>query len=245
MIIDAFLYNGEVDMLRCHVAQTAPYVDMHVALERNKTITGELRAFSRSPDDLKNLIIVDDDTDGPDDPWAYEDQSRELLMQYVQGVPTRGEEAFVIFGDVDEIPNCPWISHRVLRTGPRVLSLHHNVFNLGWRDPADWLGPFIGLVKDFNPKEMGELRRQRSTYKPVPHAGWHLSWFGSMDERRQKVINSPHTDYQWMAKPGILERMVMTGEIWNGIQLVPDLGSEGGRPTWVEDGHSPQGWWTQ
>ncbi len=247
MNIDAFLYNGEVDMLECHIRQTAAWADVHIALERDHTNTGAERAIMTLPSHLyglsKRLVHVPELGGGPSNAWEFEDQSRALLMKAVANYAESGDD-IVVFGDVDEIP--PSLLSTQPGHGCYVLAMEHHIFNLLWRDPEAWLGPFVGMLDHYDPAEkLGQMRRARGEF-PRRHGGWHLSWFGSMDERRAKVMNSPHTDYQWMAEPGVLEAMVETGTIWNDKQLVPVTDPLlVPMPKWCRDNECPDDWWAR
>jgi beta-1,4-mannosyl-glycoprotein beta-1,4-N-acetylglucosaminyltransferase len=203
MIIDAFIFSDELDMLECRLIELQDVVDRFVLVEGDKTFQGEPKPsvyrdnqerFAQWSDRIVH-VIVPLPRGGP---WAREHAQREGIAAGLAELAVQPSDT-VIVSDVDEI----WRSTVDVTRLPKpftVLTLAMYVHNLGWLHPDPWDGPVVVRVEDIpaqpNPFEI--IRSCRLHPRPVriPDAGWHLSWFGGDTASRRKQWSFSHTEYR-------------------------------------------------
>lgn len=127
MLIDAFLYAGESDMLLFRLKMLSPLVDKFIIVESDHTFSGKPKPYNVSDDIyddgsrrffpfLEKIIIREhranldglDFSKAPDTfdqgaaCWQIEKQQRNAIVDAISKLPS---DAKVLMGDVDEIPS--------------------------------------------------------------------------------------------------------------------------------------------
>lgn len=238
MIIDAFMFSDELDMLECRLIELQDVVDCFVLVEGDKTFQGELKPsvyrdnqdrFAQWVDRIVHVVVPLPDGDA----WARENAQREGIASGLARLAAQPTDT-VIVSDVDEI----WRSTVDVTRLPKpftVLTLTMYVHDLGWLHPDPWDGPVVVRVEDIpaQPNRFEILRSCRLHPRPVriPDAGWHLSYFGGDDAVRRKQWSFSHTEYR---------NVDMTRQRANGLHIdgtVLERADSGDVPQWI-----PAGW---
>lgn len=214
MLLDVFLYNGEVDMARLRVDTLRDHVDGMVAVSSNLTHQGEPNPLTPPPDGCEWLIVEPEPVDGGGEGRFFlgiEAQHRNACVQAADGLPSG---AVVMISDVDEIPDpstFPQLAEAV-QTGPLAYRMRMHGFALNYLYPLAWNGTTVSRVDDLAPQSHRNWRHQLNH---VP-AGWHLSWFGDLEAKRRKLRSFSHNE---LAGSLDVEECYRTGTHANGERM--------------------------
>jgi hypothetical protein len=190
MIVDAILFNDELELLRHRICWLRDCVDVTIVLEADFTFSGRPKSLI-AKSKLTELIdltegklivlqMTDKTFDGnlPDNPWEIEYASREFLVKHL-AVNYPG--ARVLFADLDEIPSLEqmrFISELDLIGNLETFSIPMQVY---YRY-ANWqllgFGENWNLAKTFNSSfapAISEIRSS-SNFSNLPGKGSHLSY---------------------------------------------------------------------
>lgn len=261
MIVDVFLFHDEFDMLRCRGYELEGVVDMHIAVEGSRTMSGEEREFRLTGDEIPNLHVIQADlSDVSDIELPYRDVARSLMIkqrpgeeypyvdnwkrdwkqrlaadEMVAGLPAG---TTVMYGDVDEIPKRDRVE-AFAELGSSVYTLGQAllIYGTGWSVPHAWSGTVIG-PKEAHLAGFSRARQLRGSFPHLEDGGWHLSWFGGRQAVVDKVKVFAHGE---MAED--IDRVISDYDqrIWPGSDA-PLTPYEGELPRWVQDGFAPTEW---
>lgn len=109
MIVDACLFGWELDLLELRLLELDSVVDRFVVVEADQTFRGNPKPllFSEHRERFRRwheriwYVPVFDMPDTPD-PWQREAHQRNAIVRGLHGMP---DDAIVLVGDVDELPN--------------------------------------------------------------------------------------------------------------------------------------------
>jgi len=197
MIVDAILFNDELELLRQRISWLRDYVDVTIILEADFTFSGRPKSlFAKSKlTELMDLTegklillqMTDETFDGnlPNNPWKIEYESRKFLVEHlVVNYP----EARVLFADLDEIPSLEQmrlISELDLNGNLETFSVPMQVY---YRY-ANWQllgsGENWNLAKTFNSSFAPAVSEIRSSgnFANLPGKGSHLSYLAMTTEQ--------------------------------------------------------------
>lgn len=200
MIIDAFTYYNETDVLRIRFEELYPSVDYFVVVEASKTFTGIDKPlyFERLPDwvDKFSDKIVRYIIDFPDDitdPWQRETYQRNQIYDAMAAVPRMECDATVIISDADEIPN--WRSFRH-HPEPTQLNMHQYFWKLNLQAPEhcnQGARPVMMMYSDMNSTSPQDMRASNEIRRWGPY-GWHFSFLNAEELGRSKIEAFSHTE---------------------------------------------------
>ena len=215
MIIDAFPFFNELDLLEIRLHELDPLVDHFVIVEALERYSGKPKAavlrdnWSRVKgfeSKIKYVVLpkLEPAFTNETSSWARENFTRNALWQPVLSLSTSSGDV-VIISDCDEIPRMTAIrdamqngtlSKGIHRLGQRLY--HYNVNQLcygsDWSSHC-WDKAVIGTVRQI--QEVGGPHKARYVLRPgdseaktysIPNAGWHFTYFnGSIDGIREKI----------------------------------------------------------
>lgn len=225
MIVDAFLYAGERDMLELRMRTLRDVVDAFVIVQCNRThqgdrigswgdywAEGDLSAdwpWLQRPW-LSHLVEVpplpagERGGAGSAHYQVIERQHRDGIsaaLERVIGSPCLTPDTVVMVSDVDEIPDPTIVEHLAAfcdgntATGWVVLQQRFHSTAIDLLHPHQpWLGTCAARMKDLAPQAMRDARGDYTKMAHCAPGGWHLSWFGTDEERQRKLDTFSHAE---------------------------------------------------
>lgn len=258
LVVDAFPFHDELDILECRLYELYDAVDWFVAVEADVThqdkpkpyyLTENLDRFAAYRDKLvivhaTGLPTMDDDPD----PWARELAQREHIATGLERIGVNGHD-IVMQSDVDEIPR-PLNARNVRPRGQVVpFGQRGHFWAIDWLYPRTWWGTVaatVDLIGSLGDAPFGQMRLLRNHLQAPPHqmdAGWHLSWLGGPDRAIKKVESFCHPEVDESIRAAVASDHYYWrhGFHVDGTRMAPvDVNDEW--PRWVVDGHAPASW---
>ncbi len=211
MVINAFTYNGEDEILAFHLDMMYPYVDRFIIVEAPETFNGtpkplyykdtkdkfnkwadkityyEITKEEDYPNNKELLALADSSPNVPKgmEHWRREFYKKELIKNALIGLD---DEDVCIIGDVDEILDEHLVknfnSDEVLKVLVYVYSYYLN--NLS---TEHFYGPIISKYKNIKDGVLNHLR-QFEHVKSIGYGGWHFTNCDGYDGIIKKVTSS-------------------------------------------------------
>lgn len=242
MIVDAFLWNGETEMGELRVAALGAYVDRMVAVSCTLTHQSDPAPKIPPPAGVEWLacdaIPIPEGRGGQGSPhyqWI-ERQHRNAIVQLAHSC---GARDVVLVSDVDEIPFPGTIPDivAVARREPCAVPMRMHGFALDYLYPTSWVGTTASTVAALAPQAHRDWRYRL----PAAGAGVHLSWMGTLDEKRRKLASFSHAELHDLD----VEHCFSTGTHANGEQLRRLTRDETLALDWpVAEFAPPDSWWS-
>lgn len=205
LVIDAFLFYNELELLTYRFNVLNDHVDYFVLIESTHTFNGvekplifkENKAlFSQFLNKIIHVVISDSPhpftvSDGRQ--WENETFQREVgIKRGLAKVPGCQDSDFVICSDLDEIINPVVIQN--LRDGrisseTNTLEMDMYYYNLNTY-MGKWTAPAFLTVRH---AQMNSHRFQ-PTEQIISNGGWHLSYFGDAEFIRNKINHFSHQE---------------------------------------------------
>lgn len=211
-IIDCFIFYNELDMLTYRLNILDDVVDYFVLVEATHTFVGkEKPSFYQENKELfkefnhKIIHIIVDDfphkypniniVNG--EQWDNEIFQRNCIKRGLDKLMLNDNDIFTVT-DVDEIPD-PKLLQKIKATeviiDANILEQDFYYYNLNCKINFKW--HLTKIISYKNYKELGfscEQIRQNMSFKIIPNAGWHLSYFGNEQFIKNKIENFCHQE---------------------------------------------------
>lgn len=242
MILDVFLYNGETDMATLRVATLREHVDAMVAVSCNLTHQSDPADLQAPPDGCEWLVIdavpIPEGRGGNGTPY-YQWIERQHRDGAAQAAAEWGADTIVLVSDVDEIPDPNTLEDIVCAAGkePVSVSMRMHGFALDYLYPLGWQGTTASRADALAPQAHRSWRHRC----PRIGDGWHLSWFGDLQEKERKLRsfshaelhdldvgdcwrNGVHANGERMTRLSreVIDRMPWPEPLFNGFDIPPD-----------------------
>lgn len=196
MRVDCFLYNGEIEVLTLRLSTLGGVVDRFVLVESTKTFRGTdkplhfaaIRPYFAAWGDRIQHIVLDTEPAGLDAYFAREGWQRHQLVRGLRDVP---DNAQVLIGDVDEIPDPALL--------PRENDMRAFLQTLYYYDALTrctsrrWLGTVVCSAGEARRLGCEMVRRLRADI-PTIEGGWHFSHTGGVEAIGAKLRAGSHTE---------------------------------------------------
>lgn len=201
MVVDAFTYNGEREILRIHLSVLNPYVDKFIICEAKTTFSGKPKPlyFSEHEKYFKSFwkkidyhIIDEDYTEqeimlaesSPNTRGAAHWKTEFLQKESILKALTRlDDEDIVYIGDVDEI----WRPFNPVF--PTKLKLKVYAYYLNNRSSEVFWGTLVSRYEDIKDECLNHMRSTQAMKTTDDH-GWHFTSMGGYDEVKRKLDDS-------------------------------------------------------
>jgi len=220
MLVDAFMFYNEFDVLELRLEVLDRYVDQFVLVEAEVNHIGgpkplffaeNKERYARWAHKIRHVIVTKEEAPTDKNPWSREKYQRACITRgldegsAIDGTPQARvpDESIVMISDVDEIPDMAKVPYE--RLPHAIVSVHMWLFiySLDYTcETEPWYGTVLtqaAQVRKFGPNE---FRDNRWKFPTIKNAGWHLSSFG--DE--QHVLNKMKT-YAHALDGGVLYTM--------------------------------------
>ena len=213
MIIDAFLFYNEFDLLEYRLELLYEYVDWFILVESKVTFMGkENEHCGKWKTDIRyekyrdKIILVELEKlkyDNPDKNQVWENEyfQRNSINEGLQKIQNLQNDDILIISDVDEIPNPYYIS--LIKNGIlkiyTVCSLEQDFYyySLNFRKRILWNFAKITNMHSYVHECQSvaqQCRYFQCRYK-ISRGGYHLSYFGDVEKIKNKIRNFSHQEY--------------------------------------------------
>ena len=218
MLIDAFTYFNEKELVELRLKYLNPIVDYFVVIESNITFTGKEKKWN-FPEVLKNNLKefshkiqyhqmnVDlkkaEEEKNPNykggtrgRSWKVESMQRNFIKEVIKKF---SQNDIIIMSDLDEIPSKDKISFvkscdfKVIAPVAFEQSSFH--LNCNYLEMEKWIGSVAvtkELIDKYEPQIFRDLRKRISRFT---EAGWSFSSFGGVKRIREKIESFCHEEY--------------------------------------------------
>lgn len=244
MIIDVFMFNDELDMLRCRIHELSPVVDEFVAVSATHTLAGKpkpdhLEGFEHPQ--LTKLMVDNLDPTGIEvnggwvdrgnkAHWQRDKKQRQGVESYLLG---KHADDIILFSDVDEIPKREIIEGLDPKE-PTCLRMKMFIYSMAWFAVDGWAGTVA--TRRSHRYDFGNYHWRRGL--PALHyQGWHLTWFGGPGAIKKKVSEFAHPELDEIIIPRYETRTMPA----DGAPLARYTGDD--VPKWVKAGQAPASWY--
>jgi hypothetical protein len=195
VIIDAFTFYNEIEMLKLRLQYLDPVVDYFIVVESTVTFKGESKKlhFSEHEDEFKpwmhkiRRVIVDDNPTG-ENPWLREHHQRNCIGRGLDGIGD--DEAIVMISDVDEIPNVGAIQRREATYSLEMITFNYSLNYI--QTFERWFGTVVTHKKNVIDRGAQYFRDRRMRFPCLQGAGWHFTSFGDVDFVSNKLKQFSH-----------------------------------------------------
>lgn len=206
MILDAFPFFNELELLHLRLRELAEVVDRFLLVEATHTHAGEPKelVFAANRDHFARYpiehVVVPLPPAGPGlDPWR--DRENVQRNAILQGLGETPDDAVVLISDLDEIPH-PEAVRRMgdwLREAPAVLLRQRFFYYFLNGHVGTWhgtVGAHAGTVRARTPQRLRMLRTtpEQALIPPVP-GGWHFSYLGGAATVAKKIRAFAHQEF--------------------------------------------------
>ena len=218
MIIDAFTFFNEKELVELRIKYLEKIVDCFVVIEADITHQGKkkdwnfptilkskLKDFSNKiqyhqinidPDKIKNEESwIIDDVKG-DDAWRIENFQRNYIKNACKQF---SNDDILIISDVDEIPSKQKIefikSSNFKEIAPIVLEQHLFHVDCNFLRLESWRGSIVTTIEICNSFSPHQFRRARNRISHFSEGGWSFSSFGGPSKVKEKLESIAHKEF--------------------------------------------------
>jgi beta-1,4-mannosyl-glycoprotein beta-1,4-N-acetylglucosaminyltransferase len=242
MLIDAFIFYNELDVLELRFTVLDKYVDLFVLVESEVTHVGgpkplffteNKERFSKWSHKIRHVVMTAEESPKEIDPWRRETYQRNCILRGLEGVP---DDAVVIISDVDEIPDLSKYTPSELVTA---FHLELFIYSLDFTCNLEpWVGSVAtscAMVKAHGPNA---FRSSRWKFPLIKNAGWHLSYFGDFKHVLNKLKTFAHAldnnDHRHLQTPENIKTWIESGKFVDGKTTLIPRGPEVSLPGPIE-----------
>jgi len=216
MIVDSFIFFNEFDILDGRLEYLYDHVDYFVIVESNLTFSGNkkplyfMNNMSRYKKYLDKVLyfpfITDQriynydrmpthDRDYNTGPHRCEHAQRNYISKALE---LFDDDAIIMVSDLDEIPHIGSIN--VARDyfskgwDRLVVRQDHFSYNFKQKQTTPWIGTSISTNKVAREETPQGLRNKRHGFGVIENGGWHLTYWGSIEDIQYKIDSFAHQE---------------------------------------------------
>lgn len=198
MVADCFLYTGERDILRLHLAILDRYVDTFIICEAKTTFEGKAKPlyFFRDQRYFRpwwnriKYYVIDETLVGSASPLQRESFQKESIQKALIECKVQDDDA-VYIGECNEI----WDGRQQNAKDPLIPSrLYQKTYTyyLNNRTKEEHRGTFLAQYKDIKGKSLNELRASTTT---TQLGGWYFNKIGQLTDEKLNLDEAAWPDY--------------------------------------------------
>jgi len=208
MVIDAFPFFNELDLLEVRLNTLDSVVDWFVLVEAEFTQTGapkplyfslcDTERFAKFRHKIMHVVIPMDLCPKKDgNIWSIENFQRNYIKKGLEhfktcGIQLQGSD-IVMISDVDEIPNPNAIQYVIdNRDDVHALAfdMQFHAYFVNFSSPnKGWIGTMATKMETLEFIEPQDLRNAKDSAPRIGNAGWHLSWLGGYEKVYDKLVS--------------------------------------------------------
>jgi hypothetical protein len=246
-VFDTFMINNELDMLECRLVELEDVPNlMHIAVEADVDHQDHPKPYYLTENrdrfaPWKERVVVVRVTGLPSavdapDPWAREHAQREHVAD---ALGYAAADDVVLHGDIDEIPTA-LVARNIRPQGIVALEQRGHFWSCRWQYPIPWRGTVAGRAGDIT--SFARMRDARNVAKPLPDAGWHLSWLGGPDIAMAKIGSFCHPEVRDRIIKGLADNQFLRDGVHvDGVKM-QRCEIDRTFPRYVYEGRCPDSW---
>ena len=218
MLIDAFTYFNEKELVELRLKYLNSVVDYFVVIESNITFTGEEKKWN-FPEVLKNNLKefshkiqyhqlnikleeikneeswIIDDIKG-DDFWRIENFQRNYIKKACKKFSS---DDILMISDLDEIPSKKKINFILSSDFKKIVpvALEQYLFHLdcNFLRLESWRGSIVTTMEACNAQSPQKFRTLRNRISHIIDGGWSFSSFGGYERVKEKIESYAHSEH--------------------------------------------------
>ena len=218
MLIDAFTYFNEKELVELRLKYLNSIVDYFVVIESNITFTGKEKKWN-FPDVLKNNLKefahkiqyhqlnikleeikneepwIIDNIKG-DDFWRIENFQRNHIKVACKKF---SDDDILIISDLDEIPSIKKLNFILSSDFKKIapVALEQYLFHLdcNYLRLESWRGSIVTTMKNCNAQSPQRFRTLRNRISHFTDGGWSFSSFGGYERVKEKIESYAHSEH--------------------------------------------------
>lgn len=194
MIIDAFIFYNELDLLEMRLIELDPVVDKFLIVQAYHTFRAVPKPVFFQKNDERwakyrdKISTVTIGLSGGKDTWEREAYQRNIIS--IEAKHVYAPEDILIISDADEIPRREAVRDLGELDAPVAFGMRHYNYGLNCRFPGIWGAAKALRVRDLTTAE--EIRHL--DILPIEDAGWHFSYFGDDEFISNKFRSFSHSE---------------------------------------------------
>ena len=218
MLIDAFTYFNEKELVELRLKYLNPIVDYFVVIESNITFTGKekkwnfpevlkgrLKEFSHkikyhqlniNLEEIKNEESWIIDGVKGDDFWRIENFQRNYIKTACKKF---SDDDILIISDLDEIPSIKKLNFILSSDFKKIapVALEQYLFHLdcNFLRLESWRGSIVATMEICNKFSPQKFRTLRNKISYFTDSGWSFSSFGGYERVKQKIESYAHSEH--------------------------------------------------
>jgi len=265
LLIDAFPFHDELDLLEMRLVELYDTVDWFVLVEADVTHQDRPKPawylenrerFEPWADKIVPVLAKGMPTMAEDpDPWAREFAQREHIATGLAHIGADGRD-IIAQSDVDEIPRALHLRNCLPRDRFVSFNQRGHFWAIDWEypNPPGWFGTVAGTAdmitrlgkRDPRGRQFGAMRslRNQPGLVRLPNAGWHFSWLGGVERVNKKIGSFCHPEVEHQLRESIDDDMRnyrhgvhVDGEVMKPVNV------DDSYPKWIVDGNAPDSWY--
>lgn len=214
MILDSCLFHDEYEMLTFRLKYLWDTVDFFVIVEADRSFSGRKKPLNFFNNRYRYQWAMDkivyhpvaidvtgldfsykpeaEDRTAPQ--WKVEFQQRNAIIEACKDF---SDDDILMMSDCDEIPTKQVVEFRKTNQiqNPFVCNQRLVVFYLNFiRQDIGWNGTIVSTLKQAREITTQGLRDMRMGLSPMPHGGYHFSYFGSAEQIKKKIQSYSHQE---------------------------------------------------
>jgi beta-1,4-mannosyl-glycoprotein beta-1,4-N-acetylglucosaminyltransferase len=211
-IIEAFVFNMELDILETRLATSYPHVDAFVLVESRKAHSGFPKPlyFQENIDRFRPYLakihhFVYDSWRLQ--AWKRERAQRNYIRTALQKLHLQDDD-LIFISDVDEIIDYAALQEFLKtwdRQGVRYLALDMYYYDDTCFKGSGWTKAYVATYKTLQPWLVDLTHIRRAAHDGLPQSGWHLTYYGDI---RTKLKSTAHTEFNHLADDPKLPDMI-------------------------------------
>lgn len=212
-IIDCFIFYNEVELLKYRLSILYDVVDWFVLVESTHTFAGHEKPlyydenkpmFSKFANKIIHVVVRNFPYKYPNincdkgEQWINENFQRDRIDDGISRIKL-GNQDVITITDLDEIPDprlLATIKENSLMFGIYSLEMDMYYYNLNCRVVGEiWRHPKIITFKAYCDLDEPCSRLRFHNCDALASGGWHLSYFGAVEQIRNKIQNFSHQEF--------------------------------------------------
>lgn len=216
MIIDAFMFFNEFDILEGRLEYLYDYVDYFVLVESNMSHSGEKKSlnylknskrYKKYQDKIIYFPFITNRQqynfnrtpihgyDFQAGSWIAENSQRNHITSVLD---TFNDNDVIIISDVDEIPHrsCIDIAKNYLDDKSSAVAIQQILYcyNFSQRHLQPWVGSVFALNSYAKKFGTQHLRNIKHDIPYISNGGWHLTFWGTIENIQNKIKSFAHQE---------------------------------------------------